>query len=95
MRTPTNKGIEMDKLQIAKKTTQVITELSVSYAVGAAIKNNVAPKTLIGKIGVSVAAYAIGGMVAIHASKHVNQQIDELVETVKNAQAETPTLSVV
>ena len=75
------------KKETVKKTVVIVAGLSVSYAVGAALKNNVLPKTVIGKTSVWIAALVVGGFVAEATKDYVDKEFDDYLQIVSDANA--------
>lgn len=76
----------MDALKVFKAATNIV----VSVGAGAVIKNAIRATTpedvkKIGKIGIVIGGFAISGLVADAAVKHVDNMTDEFVTAVKNA----------
>lgn len=74
----------MKKIDILKKVVTVIATVGVGAVVGNAVKATTpADLKIQQKIIVGIGAFVIGGMVSEQATKHTEQQFDEIVQNVK------------
>jgi hypothetical protein len=69
-------------LSAAKFVVSGIVGLGTGKIVGKIIKDHVTPDTLIEKVTVTAAAWAISGLVTKHTKQYTDDMIDETVETV-------------
>ena len=70
----------MDKIAVTKTVAKHVVAWSTSFAVSNIVRNNVAPKNIVQKVEVQVAAVVLGYMVTEHAEKAVFKMIDECVD---------------
>ena len=75
----------MDKIALAKKIAKPVVAWSVSFAIGNALRNNVAPKNTLQNVELWVASLVVGAIVAEHAEKYIECAIDRAVEEWKKA----------
>lgn len=76
----------MDKKLIARKGVEMLTSMSVGVVTANAIAATTpADQNLYYKVMTKVGGFVIGSMVGAAAIKHVNEQIDTTIESVKEA----------
>lgn len=74
----------MSKLSIVKFAAELVVNYGVGAIVGNTIKNNIAADlSPIKKIGVGIGGLVISSMITTKAVEHVNNQIDQTLENVK------------
>jgi phosphate/sulfate permease len=69
----------MDKIALVKKIAKPVVGFSVSFAVGAIVRNNVLPKNRLQEVELMVASVVIGMMVADFAERYAQKTIDNAV----------------
>lgn len=78
-----------DKIRVAKTIAKFAAGRGAGFVVSSAIKNLVPAANPLEKIQVGVGAYVLGSMAGVKAMHHVESEIDELVDAIKNLRQAT------
>lgn len=70
------------KLNAVKFVASSVVGIGAGKIVGQIIKDNIKPETMVEKVTMTAATFAIGGLVAAAAKKYTSDQIDEVASAV-------------
>lgn len=81
----------MDTFTIVKAGVHVVSALGVSKVLGDIVRNNTTVVTPVDKVLVTAGSLVLGSMIGQQASKHVNEQIEQVVTWYANRGEEDTT----